>query len=251
MISQSDGFELRMARDDADLHAAQRLRYRVFIEELGGSGALVDHAQRLEKDAFDAHCEHLILCDPARPTGDHVIGVYRLMTRDGAAAAGRFYCDEEYDLGPLERSGRRLLELGRSCLDPDHRGGSAMHLLWRALGAYVAEQEVDILFGVASFHGTDIDALAAPLSLLHHRHLAPEALRARSKVFQPMDLVAPDQIDRKAAMLAIPSLIKAYLRLGGTVGEGAFVDHDFNTTDVCLILDTARLNARAADRYRG
>jgi len=96
-----------------------------------------------------------------------------------------------------------------------------------------------------------VGAIAAPLSLLHHRHLAPSELRVRAREFQPMDLLLPDGIDKAAAMVQVPSLIKAYLRLGGYVGEGAYVDHAFNTTDVCLIMDTAKLNARQARMYKG
>jgi putative hemolysin len=128
-----------------------------------------------------------------------------------------------------------------------------MYHLWNGLAGYVAEHGIEILFGVASFHGTDIAALAQPLSLLHHRHLAPEALRVRARAahFQRMDLIAEDALDRRAAMLEVPALIKAYLRLGGVVGEGAFVDHAFNTTDVCLIMDTGRMNARSRRIYAG
>jgi putative hemolysin len=166
-------------------------------------------------------------------------------------AVGCFYTESEFDLTALKRSGRRLLELGRSCLHPDHRGGSAMYLLWNALAEYVLANKIEILFGTASFHGTDVEDLKAPLSLLHHRHLAPHALRvaAIGPTARPMDLVPMDQIDRRAAMVAIPALIKAYLRLGGCVGEGAFIDYDFNTTDVCLIMDTAALNVRQRDIY--
>jgi len=123
-----------------------------------------------------------------------------------------------------------------------------MHL-WAALADYVAEHGIEILFGTASFHGTDVRRIAEPLSLLHHRHLAPEPLRVRSRRFQRMDLIPEPEIDRRAAMRDVPALIKGYLRLGGMVGEGAFVDHDFNTTDICLIMDTARLNAKAAGVY--
>ena len=124
-----------------------------------------------------------------------------------------------------------------------------MYHLWSGLAAYVAAHDIEILFGVASFHGTDVDALAAPLSLLHHRHLAPPELRVRAQpsAFQRMDLIADDALDRRQ----VPSLIKAYLRLGGFVGEGAFIDHAFNTTDVCLILDTALMNQRQARLYQG
>lgn len=241
--------EARLARSPQDLEAAQRLRYRVFIDELGGDGAMVDHGAGLEIDPFDAVCDHLLLIDPAAPEGAHVVGVYRLMRGDQAAAHGRFYGDDEYDLAPLRQSGRRLLELGRSCLAPAYRGGAALHLIWQALGRYVADHGIELMFGVASFHGTDVGALAAPLSWLHHNHLAPVALRVRSRAYQPMDLLPPEAIDRKAAMLAMPALIKAYLRLGGMIGDGAFVDHAFNTTDVFLLMDTARMSASAA-RYR-
>lgn len=248
MPSVNPEFELRLARDEADLRAAQRLRYDVFVAELGGDGALVDHEARLERDEFDPFYDHLILFDRARDVGQ-AVGVYRLLRDDQATKLGRYYSEGEYDLSALKTSGRRLLELGRSCLHPDYRGGMAMMHLWNGLARYVAEHGIEVLFGVASFHGTDIAALEGPLSLLHHRHLAPEALRPRAVAaqFQPMDLLAEDQIDRPAAVKATPALIKAYLRLGGYVGEGAFVDHKFNTTDVCLILDTAEI----PEKYRG
>ncbi|WP_370158633.1 GNAT family N-acetyltransferase [Salipiger bermudensis] len=240
-------FTVRLASDEADLRAAQRLRYEVFVAELGGGGAMVDHEARLERDRFDPFFDHLLLTDARRD--DAVVGVYRLLRDDQAEAAGQFYSEDEYDLAPLRASGRRLLELGRSCLHPDYRGGTAMMHLWNALADYVRAHGIEILFGTASFHGTDVAALAQPLSLLHHRHLAPEALRVRSTHFQRMDLLPEEQIDRRLAMRDVPALIKGYLRLGGVVGEGAFVDHAFNTTDICLVMDTARLNEKAAGIY--
>jgi len=243
-------FTVKLVETQAELQAAQRLRYDVFVRELGGGGDLVDHDQRLERDHFDPYFDHMIL---THTPSAQVIGVYRLLRGCRAERAGGFYSDSEYDLSLLKSSGRRLLELGRSCLHPDFRGGTAMHCLWGGLADYVATHRIELMFGVASFHGTDTDALAAPLSMLHHRHLAPSALRvtARPEAFQRMDLLCPDTLDRRAAMRAVPSLIKAYLRLGGHVGEGAFVDHRFNTTDVCLIMDTARLNTRQAKIYTG
>jgi putative hemolysin len=144
-----------------------------------------------------------------------------------------------------------LLELGRSCVHRDYRGGTAMFHLWNGLAQYVSDHKVDIMFGVASFHGTDVKALASPLSLLHHRHLAPDILRVKAHPngLHRMDLVPEADLNRRKAMVQTPSLIKAYLRLGGLVGEGAFVDHIFNTTDVCLILDTANMNPRQSRIY--
>lgn len=244
---------LRLARDDRDLQAAQRLRYRVFVEELGGDGDLVDHDRQLERDRFDPYFDHMILVDESRDpaTLEDVVGVYRLLPDTRAEAAGGYYSESEFDLGALRSSGRRLLELGRSCVDRDHRGGMAMMHLWNGLAEYVLEREIEVLFGPASFHGTDAGALAQPLAMLHHNHLAPPELRvqARAEARQPMDLLAADQIDRKVAMQMIPALIKAYLRLGGCVGEGAWIDHAFNTTDVCLVMDTARMSATQRDFY--
>jgi putative hemolysin len=248
-VAAEPQFEARLARDAEELRAAQALRYEVFVAELGGDGPLVDHAARLERDAFDAHCDHLILIDHAG--GGAVVGAYRLLPGDRAAAAGGFYSAGEYDLAPLLASGRRLLELGRSCLHADYRGGAAMFHLWTALAEYVQDRGIELLFGVASFHGTDPAALAQPLAFLHHFHLAPEALRPRSLAGQShrMDLLPAGAVDRRAAVAAIPALIKGYLRLGGTVGEGAFVDHAFNTTDILLLMDTAAMNARLRDLY--
>ncbi|MBE0455145.1 GNAT family N-acetyltransferase [Roseovarius autotrophicus] len=244
-------FHVDLARTEADIRAAQHLRYEVFVEELGGDGPLVDHEARLERDRFDPFFEHLLLRDETR--GGRVVGVYRLLRQEAAARAGQFYSEDEYDLAPLKASGRPLLELGRSCVARDYRGGPGLYHLWQGLARYVEAHGIEVLFGVASFHGTDAQALAQPLSLLHHRHLAPPELRVRAREahFQPMDLIPEAEIDRVAAMRAVPALIKAYLRLGGYVGEGAFVDHAFNTIDVCLIMDTERLSDRHKAIYSG
>jgi len=196
VMQNASHFELRLAQSAQDIRGAGRLRYRVFVEELGGNGPDVDHDAGIERDAFDAHSDQLILVDPTRDpeAGDHV-------------------------------------------------------QLWQGLAGYVAEHEIEILFGVASFHGTDPHALAQPLSHLHHAHLAPAALRPKARRFQKMDLLAKEAVDRPTAMKATPSLIKAYLRLGGVVGEGAYIDEAFNTVDVCLVLDTARMSAKHRDLY--
>ncbi len=245
MTDDASSFQVSIATDGADLLAAQRLRYDVFVDELGAAGPMVDHKHRLERDLFDPYATHFILRDMQRPPDEQVIGVYRVMTEAAASAAGQFYCEDEYDLTRLKASGHNLLELGRSCLHPDFRGGPALMYLWAALAEFVVEHRIDLLFGVASFHGTDVDTIAAPLSLLHARHQAPLELNvtANPPGAQAMDLVPVDQIDRVAAMRATPALIKAYLRLGGVVGDGAFIDHAFNTVDICLILPTEAVKA--------
>ncbi len=123
-----------------------------------------------------------------------------------------------------------------------------MHLLWTGLGEFVTSHDVSVLFGVASFHGSETAPIAQALSYLHHNHLAPEDLRVRAvnDHFVSMEILPPEQINRIDAMRQIPALIKAYIRLGGFVGEGAFIDYDFNTVDVCLLMDTSRM----VERYR-
>jgi len=249
-LTHAPKFRVTLAQGEADLRAAQALRYDVFVTELGGTGAMVDHDAGLERDRFDPFFDHLLLYDDA---AGMLVGVYRMLRAEQARAAGQFYSEDEYDLDPLKAIGRQVLELGRSCVHPAYRGGPAMYHLWNGLADYVAQHEVEVLFGVASFRGTDVASMAQPLSLLHHRHLAPVELRvtARAPHGTPMDLLAEADIDRPAAMVQIPALIKAYLRLGGVVGEGAYVDHAFNTTDVCLIMDTAAMSERQKRIYGG
>lgn len=238
MHVDAPSFTVKMAETKDELQAAQALRYQVFIQELGGNGDLVDHHDQLERDRFDPFFDHMLLLDNASKA---VVGVYRLLREDQASQAGQFYSEDEFDLSLLRNSGRKLLELGRSCVHPEFRGGTAIYHLWAGLADYVTLHGIEILFGVASFHGTNLQKLAHPLSMLHHNHLAPDKLRVKAKAYQSMDLIARDGLDRRRAMVETPALIKAYLRLGGCVGDGAFVDHKFNTTDVCLILDSARM----------
>lgn len=239
-------FALRLARTGEEVAAAQALRHRVFVEELGARGGDLT-TDRLEADRFDPHCEHLLLLDSLG--GGAVIGTTRIATEKAAARAGGFAAEEEFDLGPLRRSGRRLLEVGRTCLDPAHRGGEAMHRLWQGLAAVVEERGIGLLFGLASFRGTEPVAVAQPLACLHHDHLAPCGLRPRSLAPVPMDRLRPEEVDRRAAVLALPALVKAYLRLGARVGEGACLDPAFGCLDVCMVLDTSSLPARARAIY--
>lgn len=248
MTTKDSHFQLRLATSESDLLAAQRLRYAVFVSELGGDGPMVDHVGRFERDALDPHFDHLILVDTRRDACalDHVVGVYRLLPGDRAVQTGRFYSEDEYDLAPLRASGRRLLELGRSCVHRDYRSGSAMFLLWSGLADYVLRTRAEVLFGVASFHGTDVARLALPLSYLHHHRLAPPEMRVRAwpEHYTDMNLLPPEAIDATAAVKQMPALIKAYLRLGGLVGDGAFIDSTFNTVDICLLMDTAQMSGK-------
>lgn len=253
MLADSPDFELKLATEPALIAAAQRLRYDVFVTELGGTGSGVDHAARLETDRFDGVAEHLLLIDRRWPENLGVVGCYRLLSPKGAARAGGFYCAAEFDLDPLLARSADVLELGRSCLHPGYRGGTAMFELWSGLSRLIAERDVETLFGVASFAGTNLAELTQPLAFLHHNHLAPKPLRMRAKGAQArsMNLLPSSQVDRRAALARIPALIKGYLRLGGAVGEGAWIDTAFNTVDVCMVVDLAQVGARYRAIYGG
>jgi putative hemolysin len=253
MQLNTENLVLKIAQSDVELRAAQHLRYRVFVQEMGAQTSDENHALQLERDRFDAYFDHLILIDTSNPnTQENVVGVYRLMRNDVAQQGIGFYGADEYDLSTLEKSNRRVLELGRSCVDARFRGGAALHLLWNGLAQYVHDHQIEVLFGVASFHGRDVEQHAQALSLLHHNHLAPDDLcvtaQAMSRV--DMDILAPQDVNKLAAMRQMPPLIKAYLRLGGCVGQGAFVDHHFNTVDVCLVMDTQRMSAKHKAMYQ-
>ena len=126
-----------------------------------------------------------------------------------------------------------------------------MQLLWGAIAQFVFHHNVGLMFGCASLHGVDPEALALPLSYLHHFHQAPEALcpRALPNLSVDMDFMPADEIDQKAALAALPPLVKGYLRLGGFVGDGAVVDRQFNTTDVCIVVKTDEVNDRYYKHY--
>jgi L-ornithine Nalpha-acyltransferase len=232
-------YSVHIATDAEEVRSAQRLRYRVFAEELGASGPTVHAAEGVEADRFDAASRHLLVIDVLR---DEVVGVTRLLDTDGAEKAGGFASEAEFDIGALRRSGRRVLEVGRTCVHPDHRGTDAAQRLWQGVGALVQREGIEILFGLASLRGCDAAETAAGLL---HAHPAPEDLRPRS--LEPMRLPpACGPIGR-----GIPALLKGYLRLGGGVGEGAFHDRAFGCIDLCLVVDVARMPSLGRAAFAG
>jgi putative hemolysin len=215
--------EVRLAQTEAEIVASQKLRYRVFYEEMAAKPTEQMAREKRDFDDFDLHCDHLLVFDHSRgdDPGDAVVGTYRL----------------------------EILELGRSCVERDHRNRPTMQIMWRGICTYALHYDVLMMFGCASLPGTDIDALAGPLSYLHHFHMAPEIYRPRARAsrYVSMDLMPADAIDKRAilsgldkraALHGLPPLIKGYLRLGGFIGDGAVIDEQFNTTDVCVLVKT-------------
>jgi putative hemolysin len=232
---------VRIARTRAEIDAVQALRFRVFYQEMGATPDYSAALEQRDRDAFDPVADHLLVVDYDIGQGpDGVIGTYRLIQREGAAKAGRFYSEGEYDITPVLAFPGKVLELGRSCVDSAHRSRAVMQLLWRGIAAYVFRHQIDLMFGCASLPGTDPDILAPELSYLHYNHLAPPALRPRALAqrYVEMRRMDPDQLDMRRALSQLPPLIKGYLRLGGFVGDGAVIDPQFNTTDVAVVVKT-------------
>lgn len=232
---------IRLAETPAEVAASQELRFRVFCEEMDAKASREMAVVRREFDSFDEFCDHLLVFDETKGQGaEAVVGSYRLMRRPAAARRGRFYSSDEYDISVLLDHPGEIMELGRSCVDRDHRTGPVMQLLWRGIAEYVFHYDVDVMFGCASLPGVEPEQLDGPLSYLYHFHLAPPELRPRAVAerYLAMDRLAPDAFDAQDAMRRLPPLIRGYLRLGGYVGDGAVVDEDFGTTDVCVVVKT-------------
>ncbi len=254
--------EVRLATSREEIDAAQALRYRVFYDEMGAKPTPDMVARQRDFDAYDDHCDHLLVLDHMRKDKSPVIGTYRLIRREAAAKSGGFYSASEYDITPLLQYPGEILELGRSCIDAEYRTGPVMQILWRGLTAYVFKHDIRLMFGCASLPGTDPQELALPLSYLHYHHLAPPGLcpKALPERYVDMRILPPEtfdpntvfdnmKMDPRNGSNSLPPLIKGYIRVGGFIGDGAVIDHQFNTTDVCIIVKTDLITSRYLRHY--
>jgi len=244
--------EIRLAESEAEIAAAQALRYRVFYEEMSASPTPEMAAAKRDFDSFDPFCEHLIVIDARKGAGPAgIVATYRLLRRGGAARRGQFYSIDEYDISSIVGYPGEILELGRSCVDTAYRSKAVMQLLWKGISDYVFHFNIEIMFGCASFPGTDPERHAITLSYLHHRHLAPPEFRPRAvpSRYVSMNMLPVTEIDERRALASLPPLIKGYLRLGGFVGEGAVIDHQFGTIDVSVIVVTDRVSDKYYKHY--
>jgi putative hemolysin len=205
---------------------------------------------RRDADAYDSYCDHLLVLDHAEGA-PRVVGTYRLIRRSAAAQVGDFYSASEYDISKLVAIPGEVLELGRSCVDSAHRNRPTMQLMWQGISNYVFHHDIKVMFGCASLPGIDLAAHANVLSYLYHFHLAPPALRARAlpERYVDMALKPAVELDAKRCLAALPPLVKGYLRLGGFVGDGAVIDAQFNTTDVCVIVKTDLVTEKYMRHY--
>ena len=208
-------YTVGLARSEDDVRAAQRLRHDVFAGEMGA--LLATPQPGLDVDAFDAYCDHLLVRDTV--TGQ-VVGTYRLLPPERAAIAGRLYSEGEFDLGPLAGIRSSLVEVGRSCVHPDHRDGAVIGLIWAGIARYMIDGGHDWLAGCCSLPLADGGALAAATwERVQAKNLAPEEFRVRP-------------------------LLRGYLRLGAWVCGQPAHDPDFGVADLYVLLSMRRVNPR-------
>ena len=243
-FGRKGSLEVRIAQSAAEIDAAQALRYRIFYEEMSATPDEQTRATRRDVDRFDAFCDHLLVVDH-KLAGDKegdafrpeaVVGCYRLLRQEVANQHGGFYTASEFDIQPLlERAGRdmQFLELGRSCVLLPYRNRPTVELLWHGIANYVATRNLDVMFGCASFEGTDPAELALPLSYLYHYHMTPPDwhVRALPDRFVDMNLLPKEEVNQRHAWRMLPPMIKGYLRAGCYIGDGAVIDLQFGTID--------------------
>lgn len=253
-FARSGSLEMRLATTPAEITAAQKLRYTVFYEEMSATATPEMAAGERDFDEYDEYCDHLLVVDHDAPDHANVVGTYRLLRQEVAEAHRGFYTAGEYDIDKLVRrapAGTRFLELGRSCVLKEYRTKHTIELLWKGILAYVARHSMDVMFGCASFTGTDPKALALPLSFLYHTYLAPDDwnVRALDHLRVDMNLMAEDDINIREAVRALPPLIKGYVRAGAYIGDGAVIDRQFNTTDVLILFPVGQMNDRYMTKF--
>jgi L-ornithine Nalpha-acyltransferase len=265
-FGKKGSMEVRFAQSRKEVEACQKIRFEVFYEEMS---ALADETainQRIDADVYDPICDHLLVIDyepadktqgVALPTREgNVVGTYRLLRQEIAEAHNGFYSADEFDIASLlqrKSSEYRFLELGRSCVLKSYRTKPTVELLWQGIWNYLQLFKFDAMFGCASLEGTDPDALSLPLSYLHHHYQAPEDWRVKAlpERYVEMNRQPAETINEREAMRALPPLIKGYLRLGAYIGDGAVVDHQFNTTDVLIVMPVSAISERYAAHFGG
>jgi putative hemolysin len=247
---------LRQARGADEVAACQKLRFRVFYEELGAKADRVTAESQKDQDRFDAICDHLVVVQTdstphsaaIRLEDGELIGTYRLLRQEIAEANGGFYTQDEFDISPLiaAHPGLKFLELGRSCVLKPFRTKPVVELLWQGIWNYVRAHDLHVMLGCASLEGTNPDAHAQALSFLAHNAKAPAEwqVRALDRRYVEMNRLPTGSFEPRQALRDLPPLIKGYLRLGCYIGDGAVIDRQFNTIDVLIILPVSAINER-------
>lgn len=228
-----------LARTHAEMQEAQRIRYRVFGEEMGAK--LPSASIGLDIDRFDTYCEHLLVRDEVN---NKVVGTYRILPPEQAHMAGGYYSETEFDIGSLQHLRSNMVEVGRSCVDADYRDGATISQLWTGLADYVLKNGHEYLIGCASISMNDGGHYAASVyNRIHKLHAAPAEYNVIPHRRLPLESLNRDMD------VIIPPLIKGYLRLGAYIAGEPALDPEFNCADLFILLPVSRISARFAKRF--
>ncbi|BAL26037.1 GNAT family N-acetyltransferase [Azoarcus sp. KH32C] len=237
----SPSLHVGLARCETEILDAQRLRYRVFAEEMGAR--LNSRTPGVDRDIFDPYCDHLVVRDEAQ---GRIVGTYRILSPSAARKVGGYYSESEFDLTRLQHLRSRLVEIGRSCIDPDYRSGAVIALLWSGLARYMQENGYDYLIGCASVSMADGGHQAASLyNRLKETHSAPPEYHVFARCPLPLDRLRTDVAG------STPPLIKGYLRAGAWICGAPAWDPDFNTADLPIMLPMRQVEGRYAKHFLG
>ncbi|QCB45662.1 GNAT family N-acyltransferase [Hydrogenophaga sp. PAMC20947] len=248
-VDVDNGIEVTWARHQDEVREAQRLRYQVFAEEMGAtlSSLVPGH----DVDLFDDFCEHLLVRDSK---SQQVIGTYRVLTPAQARRVGSTYSDTEFDLTRLRMVRERMVELGRSCVHPDHRHGGVIMALWGALAEFMVRNQLDTMIGCASISMQHVGehgmvggghAAASIWRQVSEKHMASIEFHVRPRLPLPIE-----QLD-SSLVVDPPALIKGYLRLGAKVLGPPAWDPDFNVADLPMMMRLQELPARYRKHFLG
>ena len=249
-----NNFVIKIAEKKSELKKAQALRYLVFYQEKKAKPTISKKILRLDYDKIDKFADHLIVIDKnIKGIKNKIVGTYRLIRGDIACDFGGFYTSSEFDLSSILSSYKysQILELGRSCVHQDYRNGNIMNFLWRAIAEYIKLYDIKILLGCVSFNGTDIMKYSDELSYLRNNFCLPDELSVKSldKKNYSAYTETNSNINNLRTFVKLPPLIKGYLRIGGKVSHDCFVDHKFNTIDLCVIVTTDNIDEKYKKKY--
>ena len=247
-------FLIKLVEKKTELKKAQALRYSVFYKEKKAKPSIPKKILGLDYDKSDKFADHLIVIDKGSTAPKNkIIGTYRLIRGDVSANFGGFYTSSEFNLSNILNSYKlsQILELGRSCVHKDYRNGTVMNLLWKAIAEYVKLYNIKIMLGCASFSGTDIMKVTNELSYLRENFSLPEDLSVESldNNIYPVYKKTKSNINNFRIFAKLPPLIKGYLRVGGKVSDSFYVDYNFNTIDLCVIVKTDNIDNKYKKKF--
>ena len=230
------------------------MRYSVFYKEKNAKADLSKKILRRDFDKVDRFADHLIVIDKnISSLQNNIIGTYRLIRGDLANQYGGFYTSTEFDLSNIFQTykNNQILELGRSCIHKKYRNGATVNLLWKAIANYVSIYDIKILLGCVSFPGTNVMHFSDELGYLKRNHSLQSELSVKSLDVNiyPINNSKNKNVSDLKLFIKLPPLIKGYLRVGGKVSESYFVDYDFNTIDLCVVVQTNDINNKYKKKF--